>query len=66
MNPDGSDITQVANARFDIADWQPLTPESRSLTLQPPDTGGPSLLLVASALLFCAGFLLYAVVRGRI
>jgi hypothetical protein len=44
-------------------DWQPLTPKSRSVTVQPPDTGGPSLLLVASALLFFVGVLLSAVVR---
>jgi hypothetical protein len=46
-------------------DWQPLTLKSRSETVHPPDTGGPSLLLVASALLFSVGRLLYAVVRSR-
>jgi TolB protein len=39
--------------------------KSRSLTVHPPDTGGPSLLLVASALFFSGGSLLYAVVRRR-
>jgi WD40-like Beta Propeller Repeat len=39
--------------------------KSRSLTVHPPDTGGPSLLLVASALFISGGTLLYAVVRRR-
>ncbi len=50
-------------------DWQPLRgdagPKSRSETVHPPDTGGPSLLLVAGALLFSGGVLLYAVVKRR-
>jgi Tol biopolymer transport system component len=51
-------------------DWQrlpaPTPPKGRDVTVHPPDTGGPSLLLVASALLFAVGRLLYAVVRrGR-
>jgi len=40
--------------------------KSRSLTVQPPDTGGPSLLLVASAILLSAGVLLQAGVKRRI
>jgi Tol biopolymer transport system component len=65
MDANGSDVAQVTNLHgVDYApDWQPLTPESRSMTVSPPDTGGPSLLLVASALLFSVGFLLSAVVK---
>jgi Tol biopolymer transport system component len=37
--------------------------KSRSLTVHQPDTGGPSLLLVASALLFSGGVLFYAGVK---
>jgi Tol biopolymer transport system component len=37
--------------------------KSRSVAVHPPDTGGPSLLLVAGALLFSAAFLFYAAVR---
>jgi hypothetical protein len=51
-------------------DWQPLpgttVPKSRSVTVHPPDTGGPSLLLVASALPLSVGVLLYAAVKRRI
>jgi hypothetical protein len=63
----GSDIAQVTNARVDVdrPDWQPLTPKSRSLKVHPPDTGGPSLLLVASALLFSGGVMFYAVVKPK-
>jgi Tol biopolymer transport system component len=39
--------------------------KSRSLTVHPPDTGGTSLILVASALFFSGGSLLYTVVRRR-
>jgi Tol biopolymer transport system component len=39
--------------------------KSRSVTVHPPDTGGPSLLLVGGALLFAVGVLLYAVVKRR-
>jgi Tol biopolymer transport system component len=60
-------------------DWQPLpvsrtvaTPEKQQEVRQqnqqqvhPPDTGGPSLLLVASALLFSVGVLLHTVVKRR-
>jgi hypothetical protein len=66
MDTDGSDAAQVTNARYDDLDpdWQPL-PKSRGETVHPPDTGGPSLLLVASALLFSVGVLLSAVVKQR-
>jgi dipeptidyl aminopeptidase/acylaminoacyl peptidase len=37
--------------------------KSRSLTVHQPDTGGPSLLLIASALLFSGGVLFYAGVK---
>jgi TolB protein len=37
--------------------------KSRSAPVHPPDTGGPSLLLVGSILLFSGGVLLYAVVK---
>jgi len=43
-------------------DWQPLPGKK---TVYPPDTGGPSLLLVASALLISVGVLLNAVVRRK-
>lgn len=68
MDADGSNLVQVTNARYDEGqpDWQPLTPKSRSLTVHQPDTGGPSLLLIASALLFSVGRLLYAVVQRRL
>jgi Tol biopolymer transport system component len=39
--------------------------KSRSTTVHPPDTGGLSLLLVASALLFSGGVLLYAGLKHR-
>jgi TolB protein len=66
MDTDGSDVVQVTNLPGEELnpDWQPL-PKTRSETVRPPDTGGPSLLLVASALLFSGGVLLYAVVRRR-
>ena len=44
---------------------RPMSPESRSVTVHPPDTGGLSLLLVASVVLFSVGLLLYAGVGGR-
>ena len=63
MDADGSDVAQIT-ANSDVKDmdpdWQPLPPKSPSVTVYPPDTGGPSLLLVASALLFSGGVLLYA------
>jgi dipeptidyl aminopeptidase/acylaminoacyl peptidase len=66
MNSDGSDVTQVTkNSGIDDVDpdWQPLSPKIRSGTVHPPDTGGPSLLLIAGALLFSVGVLLFAVVK---
>ena len=68
MDTDGSDVAQITNLSGDehSPDWQPLTPKSRGMTVQPPDTGGPSLLLVASALLLCGGGLFYAVMRRRL
>jgi TolB protein len=71
MNADGSDVAQLTHSHAaDIEpDWQPQPrpthEKSRSETVHPPDTGGPSLLLVASALFFSGGSLLYAVVRRR-
>jgi Tol biopolymer transport system component len=67
MDADGSDIARVTNARVDVdrPDWQPLTPKSRSLEVRPADTGGPSLLLVASALLFSGGVVFYAGVKRK-
>jgi Tol biopolymer transport system component len=70
MEPDGSNVTQVTtnSSALDLdADWQPLpgpqATKSRGLAVHPPDTGGPSLLLAASVLLFSGSVLLYAVVR---
>jgi hypothetical protein len=55
MDADGSDVVRVTKTPLDVSelhpDWQPLTPKSRSLRVNPQDTGGPSLLFVASALL---------------
>jgi TolB protein len=69
MDADGSDVIRVTKTPLKVSetqpDWQPLTPESRSLTVHQPDTGGPSLLWVASFLLCSAGVLLYAGVRRR-
>jgi Tol biopolymer transport system component len=66
MDADGSDVAQVTKTpSIDNAlpDWQPLTPKSRSMTVNQPDTGGPSLLLVASALLFSGGVMFYVAVK---
>ena len=70
MDADGSDVAQVTtNSDADDIDpdWQPLprptSPKSRSATVHPPDTGGPSLLLLASVLLFSGGVVLFAVVK---
>ena len=71
MNPDGSDVAQLthAHAADRHPDWRPQPrpthEKSRSLTVHQPDTGGPSLLLVASALLFSGGVLFYAAVKYR-
>jgi len=67
MDADGSDVTQVTNLPgYELyPDWQPLTPNSRGLAVHQPDTGGPSLLLVVSVLLFSMTCLLYSVVRPR-
>jgi dipeptidyl aminopeptidase/acylaminoacyl peptidase len=39
--------------------------KSRSVTVHQPDTGGPSLLMVASALLFSGGVLFYAGLKRK-
>jgi Tol biopolymer transport system component len=64
MDADGSDVTQVTNLRGDqqYPDWQPLP----GTTVHQPDTGGPSLLLVAIALLFSSGVLFYAGLKRRV
>jgi hypothetical protein len=72
MDADGSNVAQVTT-NWDAddldPDWQPppkpTPPKGGRETVQPPDTGGPSLLLVASALLCSVGSLLYATVRRR-
>jgi Tol biopolymer transport system component len=72
MDADGSDVAQITKTP-DVdeqdPDWQPLprppSSKSRSETVHPPDTGGPSLLLVASALLFSGGLMFYAGVKRR-
>jgi Tol biopolymer transport system component len=67
MDTDGSDVAQVTNLPGDehTPDWQPLTPKSRTMTVHQPDTGGPSLLLVAIALLFSGGVMFYAGLKRR-
>jgi Tol biopolymer transport system component len=68
MDADGSNVAQViTNSGVEdvYPDWQPLTPKSGSVKVRPPDTGGPSLLLAASVLLFSLGGLLSAVVKRR-
>ena len=72
MDADGFDVAQVTtNSGVDDVhpDWQPLPrstpPKSNSVTVHPPDTGSPSFLLVASALLFSMGVLPHAVVKQR-
>ena len=69
MDTDGSDVAQLTNLPGGeyTPDWQPLTPKSRSMTVRQPDTGGPSLLWVAIALLFFSGgVLFYAGLKRRI
>ncbi len=68
MDADGSDVAKVTlkSVSFNTQpDWLPRPPKSDSETVRPPDTGGPSLLWVASAIFFSGGSLLYAVVRRR-
>jgi Tol biopolymer transport system component len=61
MKPDGSDVTQLTTTLGGDYEptWQPLP----APTIHPPDTGGPSLLLMVIALLFSAGFLFHTVVK---
>jgi Tol biopolymer transport system component len=63
--PDWQPLIKPTEAMPEKQQQQPLTPKSRSMTVHPPDTGGLSLLLVASALFFSGGSLLYAVVWRR-
>jgi hypothetical protein len=66
MDADGSDVVQVTKTPSiddSLPDWQPLTPKSRSMTVDQPDTGGSSLLLVASTLLFSGGLMFYVAVK---
>jgi Tol biopolymer transport system component len=68
MDADGSDVVQVTKTPSideSAPDWQPLTPKSRSMTVHQPDTGGLSLLLVASALLFSGAVIFYAGLKRR-
>jgi Tol biopolymer transport system component len=76
VDASGHNLKQLTHTRGSTTDpsntdpdWQPLPkptpPKSRSDTVHPPDTGGLSLLLVASFLLCSAGVLLYAGVRRR-
>jgi Tol biopolymer transport system component len=62
MDVDGSDVALVTNSRYeDISpDWQPLPGPTKA-----KPEGGPSLLWVASALLFSGGVLLYAGLKRR-
>jgi len=64
MDADGSDVAQVTNLPGDeqYPDWQPLP----GTTVDQPDTGGPSLLLVAIALLFSSGVMFYARLKRRV
>jgi Tol biopolymer transport system component len=68
MDPDGSDIARVTtNPSGEDLDpaWQPLPEPTSPNTVHPPDTGGPSLLWVASALLFSGSVLFFAGVKRR-
>ena len=68
MNADGSNPTRLTDSLGvdGESDWQPLTPKSRSLTVHPPPTGGPSLLLVSSVLLISGAVMFYAGVKRRL
>ena len=63
IDVNGHNLKQVTHKpAYDLdegPEWQPLP------TPPPPDTGGPSLILVASALLFSGSILFYAGVKGR-
>jgi len=63
MDADGSDVAQVTNLPGNeySPDWQPLP-----RTVHQPPTGGPSLLLVAIALLFSGGVMFYAGLKRRV
>ena len=68
MDADGSSVTRVTktpNVDDRAPQWQPLPPKSGSVTVYPPDTGGTSLLLVASAFLFSGGVMFYAGVKRK-
>ena len=67
MDADGSDVAQLTNLPGGeyTPDWQPLTPKSRRMTVHQPDTGGPSLLWVAIALLISGGVMFYAGLKRR-
>jgi TolB protein len=64
MDADGSDVAQVTNLPGDdlFPDWQPLP---GTMGVHQPDTGGLSLLLVASALLFFGSVMFYAGLKRR-
>jgi len=72
MDADGSDVallttdsgSQLQQVHDMDPDWQPL-PGPKPPKIHQPDTGGPSLLLVASALLFSGGVIFYAGLKRR-
>ena len=55
LEPDGEEIEPTWQSQQDT--------KSRTVTVHPPDTGGPPLLLVGSVLLISLGVLLFAVVK---